>query len=268
VDDASQEDISAVATALNDTRLQCIRRETNGGAAAARNTGLAVATGQFIAFQDSDDLWLPNKLERQLELLTNLPDEVGAVFGWKIVYGRDANYHYGVGRVACAPASQGILSLEEDQVGRFLTGNRLSLQNALFRRHCMPDAAWFDPCAKADDDWEFAARLAQHTRIYEQREPVVLAFISTDSISKATNKKVLGLLRVAKKNKVVFAKRPGTLARHKLKIARMMFRLRKFKLCRMFVVSAFVDHPSCAFDIVKYIFSALRRRTRIHHPET
>jgi glycosyltransferase involved in cell wall biosynthesis len=53
--------------------------QPNSGVAAARNRGLSAARGELIAFQDSDDLWHPNKLARQLALLTDRP-EVGVVY--------------------------------------------------------------------------------------------------------------------------------------------------------------------------------------------
>ena len=49
-----------------DARVRVIRLEQNGGVAAARNVGIAAATGQYIAFLDSDDWWHPRKLEWQL----------------------------------------------------------------------------------------------------------------------------------------------------------------------------------------------------------
>ncbi len=46
-----------------DTRFRLVRRDTNGGPAAARNTGIAAATGNHVAFLDDDDLWTPDRLE-------------------------------------------------------------------------------------------------------------------------------------------------------------------------------------------------------------
>lgn len=60
VDDASSDDTVAVATALG---VRVIRHEHNGGAATARNTGIAAATQPWIALLDSDDEWLPHHLE-------------------------------------------------------------------------------------------------------------------------------------------------------------------------------------------------------------
>src|SRR5262245_44206142 len=88
VDDASTEDIEALVRSIGDDRVRYVRRNSNGGAAAARNTGLAEARGSYIGFQDSDDLWLPDKLSRQLSAFETLPNEIGVVTGGKIVYGR------------------------------------------------------------------------------------------------------------------------------------------------------------------------------------
>ena len=61
---------------LLDSRIRYIRLPKNSGAAAARNAALERARGRYIAYLDADDLWMPNKLERQLAFL----EETGAVF--------------------------------------------------------------------------------------------------------------------------------------------------------------------------------------------
>jgi glycosyltransferase involved in cell wall biosynthesis len=69
VDDGStdSEDLRAVVESLDDARFRYLRRE-NGGESAARNTGVDKATGEFLAFLDSDDRWLPQKLDRDIEM--------------------------------------------------------------------------------------------------------------------------------------------------------------------------------------------------------
>src|SRR5262245_53435868 len=69
VDDCSSEDTSLVVGRFDDPRLRVIRHDFNRGPAAARNTGIAAARGEFIAFLDADDIWYPSKLEHQLAAL-------------------------------------------------------------------------------------------------------------------------------------------------------------------------------------------------------
>lgn len=68
VDDCSPDNTAETVLqwAERDSRVKLIRHEKNGGPAAARNTAIAAAGGRWIAFLDSDDLWLPEKLERTL----------------------------------------------------------------------------------------------------------------------------------------------------------------------------------------------------------
>ena len=68
VDDGSKDgdDLRKVVEGLGDPRFRYVRRD-NGGASAARNTGVGEAKGEIIAFLDSDDRWLPEKLERDVE---------------------------------------------------------------------------------------------------------------------------------------------------------------------------------------------------------
>jgi glycosyltransferase involved in cell wall biosynthesis len=72
VDDGSTDETRAVVAQFG-SAIRYIYQD-NGGLAAARNTGLAAAHGEFIAFQDSDDLWLPWKLQVQVALMQRLPE--------------------------------------------------------------------------------------------------------------------------------------------------------------------------------------------------
>lgn len=69
VDDASTDNTEEVVKKYSDPRICYIRHETNRGGSAARNSGIRAATGDYIAFLDDDDEWLPEKIERQLKAL-------------------------------------------------------------------------------------------------------------------------------------------------------------------------------------------------------
>ncbi|MEB8389456.1 glycosyltransferase family 2 protein [Rhodobacteraceae bacterium KMM 6894] len=259
VDDASTEDIKAVVTEINDPRIRYLRLERNSGAAAARNVGLAKALGNYIAFQDSDDIWLPGKLAKQLELLKAQPPEVGVVTGLKIIYGRDTARVHGPGRVDCAPDPNRPFTLQEDQLKRSLVENRISLQNALFRRDCMPDIAWFDPRAKANNDWEFVVRLSQHKLILEVVEPVVLAMLSPDSISAKPRKRATGFLRILQKNKHVYARYPNEYGWFLYSTGMALYRCGRKRAGRQLILKSMRLRPQNALRLAR---GGLRRLIR------
>ncbi|MFV0635184.1 glycosyltransferase family 2 protein [Mitsuokella sp. WILCCON 0060] len=66
IDDCSSEPLADIVESFHDARIRYVRLLENSGVAKARNTGIALAKGRYIAFLDSDDLWLPEKLTKQL----------------------------------------------------------------------------------------------------------------------------------------------------------------------------------------------------------
>lgn len=79
VDDASSDNPQGVLEQFG-RAVTLLRRPKNGGPAAARNTGIGAASGEWIAFLDADDRWLPSKIERQMEIAAEHP-EAAVIFG-------------------------------------------------------------------------------------------------------------------------------------------------------------------------------------------
>jgi teichuronic acid biosynthesis glycosyltransferase TuaG len=71
VDDCSTDETFKIATSFSskDSRIHVVKHTMNSGVAVARNTALDAAKTEFVAFLDSDDLWMPNKLEKQLDFM-------------------------------------------------------------------------------------------------------------------------------------------------------------------------------------------------------
>ena len=68
IDDGSTDDTEKVVKRFCDHRIRYLRHEVNKGAGAARNTGIRESSGEYIALLDSDDEWLPEKLDKQLNV--------------------------------------------------------------------------------------------------------------------------------------------------------------------------------------------------------
>ena len=69
VDDCSTDDTDAVVARYEDPRIRYLKNEKNSGAAVSRNRALREAKGRWIAFLDSDDLWTPDKLQKQIRFM-------------------------------------------------------------------------------------------------------------------------------------------------------------------------------------------------------
>ena len=83
VDDGSTDDTARIADgfAMRDERVRVLR-QANAGVAAARNAGIAASKGEFVAPLDSDDLWHPAKIDRQLRVFRDGGDRLGLVYSW------------------------------------------------------------------------------------------------------------------------------------------------------------------------------------------
>ena len=80
VDDGSQDDTVATVAAIGDPRVTLLRHERNRGAGPARNTGIRGGTAPYVAFLDSDDEWLPTRLDRMLSVFERSGPDVGMVY--------------------------------------------------------------------------------------------------------------------------------------------------------------------------------------------
>lgn len=69
VDDCSTDNTDEVVASIHDERIRYLKNEKNSGAAVSRNRALREAKGRWIAFLDSDDLWMPEKLEKQIRFM-------------------------------------------------------------------------------------------------------------------------------------------------------------------------------------------------------
>ncbi|WP_103588448.1 glycosyltransferase family 2 protein [Campylobacter concisus] len=95
VDDCSPDDSNKIITKYvdSDGRIKLIKLQKNSGPAVARNTAIEAASGRYIAFLDSDDVWLPNKLETQINFMHN--NDLAFTYSSYRLVGED-NEHLGV----------------------------------------------------------------------------------------------------------------------------------------------------------------------------
>ena len=134
-----------------DRRVRYIRQD-NRGVAAARNAGLAHATGELIGFCDSDDLWLPRKLERQVAYLRQHPD-VGLVYS-------DVMSMRG-GQVDVPSYFAERLPRAGRVLHALLEQNFIPTSSVLIRKRCLDEIGGFDESLTTSEDYELWLRFCQ-----------------------------------------------------------------------------------------------------------
>jgi glycosyltransferase involved in cell wall biosynthesis len=154
VDDGSSDGTAALVGAIADPRIRYLSLPRNGGVSAARNHGVREARGRWIAFQDSDDEWLPGHLRALHAAACALGGDYGlivcclrcpedAVFSFEPLAGVERHTDFGA---------------------RIL--RRLPPTNCwLARRDCLQRAGLFDTGMSTFEDWELALRMSESCRV-------------------------------------------------------------------------------------------------------
>lgn len=159
VDDASTDHTPDVVRRYPDVRY--VRLETNQGASAARNTAIRMSRGQYVAFLDDDDYWLPHRLTAHLPVLEARP-EVGATFGRHIPKGEIA------GQLWPTDAPSGAI------FDAILLDDIVSIDTLLVRRDVLERVGYFDERLATLEHYEFSLRLAGHALLVFIPEPVAV----------------------------------------------------------------------------------------------
>lgn len=175
VDDGSSDDTEAVVRPfLVDHRVRYVRSDTLGQSR-AKNLGLGLTTGAFVAFLDADDAWLPTKLARQLATLDADP-AVGVVFS-----GRRIIDEAGTELPAAAPPSA---DHRGDVLGAIFRKNFVCFSSAVVRRAVFDHVGGFDPTLDLAIDYDLWLRVATHYRFDFAPEPLVLYRTGHGNLSK------------------------------------------------------------------------------------
>lgn len=195
VDDASTQDVETAVRALGDDRVRYARRDVNGGPAAARNTGIAQARGEYVAFQDSDDEWALGYLQAQLAVLRLNPDAMLGLGRMFRVIGDDY-------RVS-GTTIDGTISLEA-----VASRPVAYAQTWLVRRQVLEALGGFDEQLWLWEDWELLLRIAAHHRIVSVPKALALSARHRDSLTQDETRHVAVLRHIASKHCALFARLP------------------------------------------------------------
>jgi len=153
IDDGSTDDTQERLAQFSPP-VRCIRQE-NQGVAAARNRGLAEATGDVIAFLDADDVWFNRKLELQLAALAEHPEI--CMLGTRVI-----NWPAGA---APSVAADTDLPIGKVLWERLVVRNYFVTSSVIVRRSALEKVGGFDPALRGPEDYDLWIRLAETAQV-------------------------------------------------------------------------------------------------------
>jgi glycosyltransferase involved in cell wall biosynthesis len=176
VDDGSTDDTVKQVLAISDPRIILITKK-NGGVSSARNTGIKAACGVYIAFLDADDIWVPIKLEKQINFLESNSD-FGMVYSNAYVFSENIQDSY---------LLLGTESLESHNTHcRLLIFNFIPTLTVMIKKNVLENFGFevFDNDLNPVEDWDLWIRVSKICKIYGLREPMAFYRNHSGGISK------------------------------------------------------------------------------------
>jgi glycosyltransferase involved in cell wall biosynthesis len=162
VDDGSSDTTRNIVQSIPDDRLRLICHATNLGAAAARNTGMKASQAKYIAWLDSDDEWLPEKLQTQLDAFQHAAPDV------KACYSAHERIEQGCMRIH--------LPRQNDRKKLFLGCDLGPGTTLLFERTVLDEVGYLDESLVRYEDWDWLLRYCSRYRLVGVERPLARVY--------------------------------------------------------------------------------------------
>lgn len=257
VDDSSTDNTHEQIESLRqiDQRIKYFRHNNNQGAQAARNTGIKESRGHYIAFLDSDNEWLPHKLESQMKLFLNDINSPDVVYcGYKKISITGEVVHEYI------PQFRG--EIYKQCLSKWLTDT----STVLVQKNVLGNIHNFDEKVHAYQEWDLCIRLARDCVFDFVPESLVLYYEhELTSISKDFLRDAYGYLFIVEKYHKEILQECGTkiLSAHYLQIGRLFIRADQFKLARIYFLRS-IRYNQINFKAIAHLVVSLLGKPVYH----
>jgi glycosyltransferase involved in cell wall biosynthesis len=231
VDDGSTDSTETVVKSLTDERVRYLRLPENRGPAAARNAGIREAATEWIAFQDSDDEWLPTKLEEQLRAAATPGRDVVLVV---------SGYRLDIDEIVVRPEHT---LRGEDPTPDVLDGWPTITPTWLVKRTALEELNGFDETLPCLEDWELALRLTDRYGITAVVGPLLVKHSSVDSVCARPETLEMALREVLRRHGDRWKGERHRLAHRLRHLACLEYRLGRHRNARRTLLRSLVRDP-------------------------
>ena len=162
VNDAGQNEENLIAGLNANENITYVRHCRNKGLAAARNTGIKIANGKYIAYLDDDDIFYYNHLEKLVNILENTEYKVAYTDAYRAYYLKE-NDNYTL-------KNKDLPYSFDFDYDRILIGNFVPVLCFMHEKACFDDVGLFDETLTSHEDWDLWIRLSRKYKFYHMKE--------------------------------------------------------------------------------------------------
>lgn len=232
VDDASTDGTDAVVATFEDRRLRYVRLPANKGVAHARNVGVSQALGTWLAFQDSDDEWLPTKLEEQTAVARR-SDAPLILGGYRVSDG-----------TTTGTITPGHLLSGEDVTPDILDGWPIITPTWLVRRELVQRLGGFDETFRCLEDWDLVFRMTKEADTAAVPGPVLIKHGSADTVTGRIDDLAVALAEILRRHGGRWRGHPHCFAHRLTHLGCLQFHLGQRWRARRTLARALAHHPA------------------------
>lgn len=182
LDDGSEYSPENLIKSFNDNRIKFYQNDQNLGVSKTRNKLLELATGDYVAFQDSDDISLPSRLEKQVDFLDK-NREFSGVSGWMETF----------------PHKKILKNPQEPKILDFLSGCKFTQGCAMLRLNKFKEFSLrYDADLTTSEDYDLWSRSVENLKLYNLQEVLLKYRRNPQSLVHTQNKKIEKADRIIK----------------------------------------------------------------------
>lgn len=244
INDCSSDNTEHVVETFVDKRIVYLKNDINKGAPVSRNIGINASRGEYIAFTDDDDIWFPQKLEKQMKLFSEASTKVGVVYSGRFITDSGKTKYFPSRKLK---PKEGMI--HQDLLARGFVAN----STILAKREYLDKAGYYDPNFPRLQEWELMIRVSKYCSFRYINEPLVTGrkgIISSNIKALLCAQKML-----FKKHKNEIMKNNKTFASHLYGIAATLYRMGDSKNGQKYLHQSLVTYPWCIDTLVFFMLS-------------
>lgn len=204
VDDGVKECAEGVVTTFGDPRIRYLKNETSLGGGGARNRGIVEAQGEYVAFLDDDDEWLPEKLRIQIDALEQAPQDVGFCFSAVVNVFSDHE--------ETTHVENGVFDFSQIALRRF---KGFLTSTLILSKAVLDEVGGFDESLPSHQEPELIIRVTRKYRGIGIDQPLVrMNMTPHEHIGGDMSRRIKGKELLLQKHEVLYGEYPAILARH------------------------------------------------------